>query len=90
MSKLCLHGHISGIVQGVYYRQSTCQQALAENVSGWAKNLPDGRVEVLLCGEASAVRKVEQWLHQGPTRARVDDVQLAVTNCLNITGFETY
>jgi len=90
MSKICLHGYVSGVVQGVWYRQSTRQQALAAGVSGWAKNLADGRVEVLLCGEDKAVSQVEHWLHRGPVRANVSSVESEVVGWQDIDGFETY
>lgn len=90
MSKICLHGYVSGVVQGVWYRQSTRQQALAAGVSGWAKNLADGRVEVLLCGEYEAVSQVERWLHRGPVRASVSSVETEVVGWQDADGFETY
>jgi len=60
MAKICVHSFVSGKVQGVWFRQSTKEQALKQDVTGWAKNLSDGRVEVLLCGDVDAVGKV-QW-----------------------------
>ena len=47
--------HVSGRVQGVYFRASTWERARELGVTGYAKNLPDGRVEVLACGELRAV-----------------------------------
>ena len=75
MAKICVHAFVSGRVQGVWYRQSTQQKALSCGVKGWAKNLADGRVEVMLCGEEDAVKEVVAWLHQGPANARVDRVE---------------
>jgi acylphosphatase len=74
MKKIASHALVSGRVQGVWFRQSTCEQAEANGLVGWVKNLPDGRVEALLCGEASAVYLVEAWLNQGPPLATVAEV----------------
>ena len=78
MTTICLHAFVSGKVQGVFYRGATQQQAQRLNVTGWAKNLTDGRVEVLLCGEEAAVYELESWLHEGPPRALVDSVKSEV------------
>lgn len=89
MSRICVHGYVSGRVQGVWYRGSTQAEARRHNVSGWARNLPDGRVEVLLCGEESAVRAVEAWLHQGPPAAEVTGVEVETVPWQDIEGFST-
>ena len=65
---------VSGKVQGVFFRASARNEALKLKLRGYAKNLPDGRVEVVACGDAAAVDELEQWLRQGPPAARVDDV----------------
>jgi acylphosphatase len=66
--------HVSGRVQGVFFRASTRQQASRLGLRGYARNLADGRVEVVACGSAEAVGELERWLWQGPPAARVDDV----------------
>lgn len=76
MSKRCVKGVVSGKVQGVWFRRAAQEQALTAGVTGHARNLPDGRVEVLLCGEDEAVNSVTQWLWQGPPDARVTHVEL--------------
>jgi acylphosphatase len=65
---------VSGRVQGVFYRASTREQALALGLRGHAKNLSDGRVEVIASGTDAALDALEQWLWRGPSGARVDDV----------------
>lgn len=65
---------VSGVVQGVFFRASTREQALRLGLCGYAKNLADGAVEVLAVGEDDAVDALEQWLHVGPPKARVDAV----------------
>jgi acylphosphatase len=64
----------SGRVQGVFYRASTREQALVLGLAGYAKNLPDGRVEVLASGTADALDALEHWLRKGPPAAQVDTV----------------
>jgi acylphosphatase len=71
----CMKCWVSGKVQGVWYRGNTQNQAQMLDITGYAHNLPDGRVEVLACGEAEAVEALKQWLWQGPTMAQVNDVQ---------------
>ncbi len=71
----CIRCRVSGRVQGVWFRASTRQQAERLGVSGSAHNLPDGGVEVVACGEASALKLLQQWLWQGPEHAQVEDVQ---------------
>jgi acylphosphatase len=70
----CARFHVSGRVQGVFFRASTRQEALRLGLRGYARNLADGRVEVVACGSAEAVGELERWLWQGPPAARVDDV----------------
>jgi acylphosphatase len=65
---------VTGEVQGVFFRASTRNEALRLKLRGYARNLPDGRVDVVACGDAAAVDELEQWLWQGPPAARVDDV----------------
>lgn len=74
MAKICVHALISGRVQGVWFRHFTREQAEASALTGWVRNLPDGRVEALLCGEEKAVRHVEAWLSRGPELANVAEV----------------
>jgi acylphosphatase len=66
---------VSGSVQGVFFRASTRQQALLLGLRGVARNLPDGRVEVLAAGEAAAIETLARWLHHGPPLADVEAVE---------------
>jgi acylphosphatase len=70
-----IHCLVSGHVQGVFFRASASERANQLGVSGWARNLPDGRVEVLAAGEDDAVDAFRGWLDQGPPAARVDHVE---------------
>jgi acylphosphatase len=67
---------VAGRVQGVYYRASTAEQAQRLALRGWAKNLPDGRVEVVAAGPLAALTELAAWLWQGPPAARVASVQV--------------
>ncbi len=66
---------VVGKVQGVCFRAGTQQQARRLHLSGYARNLPDGCVEVLASGSEDALDQLEHWLHQGPAMARVDAVE---------------
>jgi len=71
----CLLCRVSGRVQGVWFRASTQAKAQELGVTGYAKNLPDGDVEVLACGSQDVLSRLRAWLHLGPPAARVDGVQ---------------
>jgi acylphosphatase len=71
--RLCL---VSGNVQGVFYRASTEAEARRLGVRGWAKNLSDGRVEVLACGSPGSVNVLCEWLWRGSPMCSVEAVEL--------------
>lgn len=66
---------VSGKVQGVFFRASARDRAQALGLRGFAKNLPDGRVEVLAAGDDAALDELAAWLREGPPMARVDDLE---------------
>jgi acylphosphatase len=66
---------VSGQVQGVFFRASACAEAERLGLTGWAKNLDDGRVEVLAVGSASELAELAMWLEHGPPGARVDSIE---------------
>lgn len=78
---------ISGHVQGVSYRAATRHEARALGLEGHARNLPDGRVEVLAQGSEEALAKLESWLWRGPPLARVDAVEATEAKALAASGF---
>lgn len=89
MAKICVHAFISGRVQGVWFRHFTREQAEASALTGWVRNLPDGRVEAMLCGEQKAVRHVEAWLSRGPELANVAEVASSDAEYdADLVGFE--
>ena len=65
---------VTGRVQGVFYRAATRQRAQELGLTGSARNLADGRVEVLVCGESGAVDDLCAWLWEGPPSASVTSV----------------
>ena len=68
---------ISGKVQGVYFRASTKQRATALGITGWVRNLDDGRVEVYACAEPQRLASLQDWLWQGPPNAKVEHVEVS-------------
>lgn len=83
---------VSGKVQGVFFRASTKQFASPLGIRGYAKNLLDGRVEVLAVGKQEAVNDLESWLAHGPPTSRVISVVSANVNCdevVELRSFET-
>lgn len=65
---------VCGLVQGVYFRASARTRAQQLDLTGYAKNLADGRVEVVASGDAQALARLEAWLHEGPPAAEVEAV----------------
>ena len=71
---------IEGRVQGVWFRESTRREAVALGISGYAKNMPDGSVEVLACGNDTVLDRLAEWLKSGPPMARVTRVECSPAN----------
>ena len=74
--KVSYMAHVSGKVQGIYFRVSSQQVAIEYGVSGYARNLTNGDVEVLMCGEEQNIKKMINWLELGPTEAEVSNVEV--------------
>ena len=74
MADQTIHAIIKGRVQGVYFRDSTRQEAQRLGLRGWVRNLPDGTVEVLITGESSKVHQMTAWLHRGSPLSLVSEV----------------
>ena len=68
------HLYVSGQVQGVFFRDSARKRAERLGLTGWVKNLPDGRGEALFEGPSEKVREMVRWCEQGPSQAEVEDV----------------
>ena len=72
----CEHYYISGRVQGVFYRANAYEVAQSLNLTGWVKNLPDGRVEAVACGNIEQLATLKAWLKKGPPMAKVQQVEV--------------
>jgi acylphosphatase len=70
-----MHVYVSGRVQGVYYRYATAEEASKMGLTGWVKNLHDGRVEACFEGEEELINKMVLWCQQGPPMARVTNIE---------------
>jgi acylphosphatase len=81
------HLYVSGEVQGVFYRDTCKRKAAEAGVAGWASNLADGRVEVVLEGEADAVERVLRWCREGTNYARVGSVEVTDESPVGESGF---
>jgi acylphosphatase len=83
---------VSGKVQGVFFRASAARVAERLGVRGYARNLPDGRVEVLAVGPAVALAELAAWLRRGPALASVTEVVEeihALEECAGLRDFRT-
>ena len=76
MGKRRVHVFISGRVQGVFFRAYTRDAALRAGVSGWVRNMRDGRVEAIFEGDGENVRKMIEWCNEGSPMGRVDNVEV--------------
>lgn len=72
--KLGRRWSVVGKVQGVWFRASTKNQAQALGISGWARNMDDGSVEVIAFGTQAALNELGEWLKQGPEKAEVKHI----------------
>jgi acylphosphatase len=86
---ICVLCHVSGRVQGVFFRASTREQARLLGLTGHARNLPDGRVEVLACGAPDAVAQLRDWLRSGPDAAQVTSIACEAVPWQAFSGFST-
>jgi len=73
--KIRAHIYVSGKVQGVFFRSSTRDKAKELAISGWVRNLDDGRVEAVFEGEKGNVEIIVDWAGKGPEYARVEKVE---------------
>lgn len=86
--RICQHVLIVGRVQGVGYRYTTQEQAMTLGLVGWVRNLPDGRVEAMVEGNRTQVKKLLDWLHSGPPAAKVESVAAASQPLQDFETFE--
>ncbi len=74
--QLRAHVTVHGLVQGVWFRASTKDEADRLGVTGWVSNLPDGSVEAVFEGEKKKVEEIVGWCHRGPSGAKVSKVKI--------------
>jgi acylphosphatase len=74
-------------VQGVFFRASTREQAVRLGVNGYARNLLDGRVEVVACGNKDSVEALCEWLQLGPPHAQVEHCVCTPIPAKHFSGF---
>lgn len=87
MAKEGIHCFVSGRVQGVFYRAFTQKRALALGLTGWTRNLTDGRVELQAFGEKEKLQQFQELLRQGPPAANVTDLDCITIPWQEIKGF---
>lgn len=75
MAKARAHIFVSGRTQGVFFRQNTQKKAQFLGLTGWVRNLADGRVETIFEGEKEKVEKMIEWLKRGPILAKVNGLE---------------
>ncbi len=78
---------VSGVVQGVFFRDTCRRRAKAEGVAGWVRNRPDGRVEAWFEGRPQAVENLVAWCRQGPRHAAVTGVATTEESPAGLEGF---
>jgi len=78
---------VNGKVQGVYYRQSTREQARVLQITGTVKNLQDGSVEIIATGSSEQLKQYTTWCRQGPSRAVVTDLIITPLSLQSFNDF---
>ncbi|MFF3766503.1 acylphosphatase [Streptomyces sp. NPDC001922] len=79
---------VAGAVQGVFFRDSCRQEAVARGVAGWVRNRLDGTVEAVFEGAPERVAEMLAWTRHGPSAASVDEVSVEDGRPEGLTGFE--
>ena len=88
-TRTCRRFVVTGRVQGVFFRASTRDVAVGLSLTGYAKNLPDGSVEVFACGRTDAVDKLAAWLLDGPRMATVTNIRAESLTYQDFGAFST-
>ncbi|NOH79802.1 acylphosphatase [Vibrio sp. RE86] len=88
MTESCVKFTVSGVVQGVGFRYSAAHEGKAIGVTGYAKNLSNGDVEVVICGSEVQVVHMERWLEKGPRTSTVEQVIRESMSFKPFSGFK--
>ena len=83
----CRRFRVTGRVQGVFFRDSTREEACKLRLTGYANNMPDGSVEVVACGSDAALDRLAQWLESGPPMANVAAVEASEVQYVDFRKF---
>lgn len=78
---------ISGMVQGVFFRQATAEQARRLGVAGWVRNRPDGRVEAVFEGSQDVVDQIVSWCREGTPWSKVEQVEVTAEEPEGLDAF---
>lgn len=78
--KVKVHVFISGRVQGVFFRSQTRREAKKIGITGWVKNLADGRVEAVFEGAENPVKTMIEWVRRGPLLSKVNGIEVEWEN----------
>ncbi|KTD10658.1 acylphosphatase [Legionella gratiana] len=89
-NQICMRCYVSGKVQGVWYRASAQSEARKLGITGWARNLDDGRVEVFACGTVNQLQIFYEWLKMGPQHAVVQECTYEELIWQQYSGFDTF
>lgn len=85
----CRRCIVKGRVQGVWFRETTRRHAQSLGLTGYARNLPDGSVEVIACGSDNGLKQLASWLWQGSPSARVESVECEAFGLSSFSDFST-
>lgn len=88
MARCCVKTCVVGHVQGVGFRFHTAHQGLMLDLTGYARNLADGSVEVLACGEQVNIDSLLAWLQHGPKTATVENLTSETLAWQHLSGFQ--
>jgi len=88
--RMCFRCLVAGRVQGVFFRAAAREQAQQLGLAGYARNLSDGRVEVLVCGKPDLVGQFREWLRAGPPTAEVTGVACEPGVFPHLSGFDIH
>ena len=84
----CMHLIVSGRVQGVFFRDNTRKKALGLGICGYAKNLPDGNVDVVAQGDELKIKELIDFIKKGPGISKVTDMKIKHRELENFKSFE--
>lgn len=84
----CIHLIVSGRVQGVFFRDNTRKKATELGLNGYAKNMPDGNVEVIAEGNEEKLKELIEFIKKGPGVAKVTNIKIKHKEPENVDKFE--